>query len=80
MRARFGVGEDESLPEVTGEKPSIEVAADFTGIYKNFNVEGVGIGENGEDLSLPKYQSAKMWEANLAREHNSLEAGRGVTA
>jgi len=33
-RARFGDEEDESLPGRTSEAPSIEVAADFTGIYR----------------------------------------------
>jgi hypothetical protein len=32
MRAGFGAGEDEPLPGLTGEGPSIKVAADFTGI------------------------------------------------
>jgi hypothetical protein len=34
MRAEFGAGVDESLPGLTREGPSIEVAADFTGIYR----------------------------------------------
>jgi hypothetical protein len=34
IRAGFGAAEDESLPWLTGEAPSIEVAADFTGIYR----------------------------------------------
>jgi hypothetical protein len=33
MRVGPGVGVDESLPFVNWEAPSIEVAADFTGIY-----------------------------------------------
>jgi hypothetical protein len=34
MRAGLGVGVDESLPGLSSEAPSIEVAADFTGIYR----------------------------------------------
>ena len=34
IRAGFGAAEDESLPWLAGEAPSIEVAADFTGIYR----------------------------------------------
>jgi hypothetical protein len=34
MRAGLSAAEDESLPGFDSEAPSIEVAADFTGIYK----------------------------------------------
>jgi hypothetical protein len=34
MRAGFGAVEDKSLPGLSAEAPSIEVAADFTGIYR----------------------------------------------
>jgi hypothetical protein len=35
MRAELGAAPDDSLPLRTGEAPSIEVAADSTGIYKS---------------------------------------------
>ena len=54
MRAGLGAVEDKSLPGLSSEAPSIEVAADFTGISKNFNVEGVPEGENRE---IRRYES-----------------------
>jgi hypothetical protein len=47
-RAGLVAVEDKSLPGLVSEAPSIEVAADFTGIYKKFNVDGVPGGENSE--------------------------------
>src|SRR5579863_4405289 len=34
MRARFGAAGDKSFPGLSWEAPSVEVAADFTGIYR----------------------------------------------
>lgn|ERR1700688_5039170 len=34
MRARLGAAGDKSLPGLSWEAPSVEVAADFTGIYR----------------------------------------------
>src|SRR5258708_37382263 len=54
MRAGLSAAADKSLPWPSSGAPSIEVAADFTGIYGILMWRGVGIGGKREIL---RYQS-----------------------
>src|SRR5712691_7157768 len=62
MRARVGAAADKSLPWLTWEAPSIEVAADFTGIYRILMCEAVRQGENRE---IRHYQSTNQTERGV---------------
>jgi hypothetical protein len=48
-RAGLGAVEDKSLPWLSSEAPSIEVAADFTGIYRILVWQG---GSEGKTVSF----------------------------
>jgi hypothetical protein len=66
-RAGLGAVEDKSVPWLVSETPSIEVAADFTGILK-FNVDGVPGGENHEfshyESTSQNERLTRVWQAN----------------
>src|ERR1700723_3305823 len=70
IRAGVGALEDESLPWLSLEAPSIEVAADFTCIYRSLMWKAVPGGENREPYH---YQSVsgdrllvRVWQENTA--------------
>src|SRR5579863_203886 len=68
MRARVGVLEDELLPACRSEAPSIEVAAEFTSIYRILMWIGWLAGKNH---ATPHYESVsknprltRIWQEN----------------
>lgn len=63
MRAGLGAWVGESLPGLISEAPSIEVAAEFTGIYRILMWR---IGVDGENRELHHYQSTNR-NGRLAR-------------
>src|ERR1039458_6052949 len=70
-RAGLGAMEDKSLSRLVSGAPSIEVAADFTGIYRILMGQGVPGGEN---CALRHYQStsqngrlARVWQGNVRK-------------
>ena len=65
-RAGLGAVKDKSLPWLGSKAPSIEVAADVTGIYRILIAEHLLGGENRESAPLPKYQSNPAFSAGLA--------------